>query len=259
MPVSFRPMRAEDKELFTNLLRSLPSKDNYYLWWTCKTIEPSSVGWRGFPARKSAWLRQRAARWSAIAILQLMIPPWISAMSRNSHERFSSPSRRGHRPNSRWEDFRIARARGMQKLWVRMAISQAAAQVVFQNLGFRYRESLLPDFVKNENGSTEKLPSSCRMIAGSFGRSKRRPVVPAQKVIERGATRSYRGGDHANNGSTGRRFCSCILPDKLKHWSYKPTEEEAAKAKALINSLMQDRFFLALYRSNDPSARRRNG
>ena len=31
MPVSFRPMRAEDKELFTNLLRSLPSKDNYYL------------------------------------------------------------------------------------------------------------------------------------------------------------------------------------------------------------------------------------
>ena len=31
MPVSFRPMRAEDKEQFTNLLRSLPSKGNYYL------------------------------------------------------------------------------------------------------------------------------------------------------------------------------------------------------------------------------------
>ena len=31
MPVSFRLMRAEDKELFTNLLRSLPRKDNYYL------------------------------------------------------------------------------------------------------------------------------------------------------------------------------------------------------------------------------------
>lgn len=31
--------------------------------------------------------------------------------------------------------------------------------------------------------------------------------------------------------------------------------EEAANAKALINFLMQDRFFLALYRSNDPKER----
>ena len=37
--------------------------------------------------------------------------------------------------------------------------------------------------------------------------------------------------------------------------SYKPTAEEAAKAKALINFLMEDRFFLALYRSNDPKVR----
>jgi len=37
--------------------------------------------------------------------------------------------------------------------------------------------------------------------------------------------------------------------------SYKPTAGEAAKAKALINFLMQDRFFLALYRSNDPNVR----
>ena len=37
--------------------------------------------------------------------------------------------------------------------------------------------------------------------------------------------------------------------------SYKPTAEEAAKAKALINFLMQDRLFLALYRSNDAQVR----
>ncbi len=37
--------------------------------------------------------------------------------------------------------------------------------------------------------------------------------------------------------------------------SYKPTAEEAAKAKALINFLMEDRFFLALYRSNDAQVR----
>ena len=53
--------------------------------------------------------------------------------------------------------FAIARARGMQKLWVRMAISQAAAQVVFQNLTVPRTEALLSDFVKNENGSTETL------------------------------------------------------------------------------------------------------
>ena len=37
--------------------------------------------------------------------------------------------------------------------------------------------------------------------------------------------------------------------------SYKPTAEEAVKDKALINFLMQDRLFLALYRSNDAQVR----
>ena len=31
MPVMFRSMRIEDKELFANFLRSLPRKDNYFL------------------------------------------------------------------------------------------------------------------------------------------------------------------------------------------------------------------------------------
>ncbi len=34
-----------------------------------------------------------------------------------------------------------------------------------------------------------------------------------------------------------------------------PTEETAAKGRALINFLMEDRLFLALYRSNDPGVR----
>jgi hypothetical protein len=37
-----------------------------------------------------------------------------------------------------------------------MAINQEAAQVVFQNLGFR-TEALLSGFVKKENGLTEDL------------------------------------------------------------------------------------------------------
>ena len=36
---------------------------------------------------------------------------------------------------------------------------------------------------------------------------------------------------------------------------YKPTAENAVKGKGLINFLMQDKFFLALYRSNDARVR----
>ncbi len=37
--------------------------------------------------------------------------------------------------------------------------------------------------------------------------------------------------------------------------SFKCTAEDAARGKALIRSLMEDRSFLALYRSNDPKVR----
>ena len=50
-------------------------------------------------------------------------------------------------------------------------------------------------------------------------------------------------------------FTHAIPPEHSKQASYKPKGEEAANAKALINFLMQDRFFLALYRSNDPKER----
>ena len=48
-------------------------------------------------------------------------------------------------------------------------------------------------------------------------------------------------------------FTHAFLPDNFKQTS--PTTEEAAKAKALINFMMQDQLFLALYRSNDPNVR----
>jgi len=51
------------------------------------------------------------------------------------------------------------------------------------------------------------------------------------------------------------RFTHATLPDPSKQASYQPTGEEAANAKAFINFLMQDRLFLALYRSDDPKER----
>ena len=53
----------------------------------------------------------------------------------------------------------------------------------------------------------------------------------------------------------GAAFTQAILPEYSKRASYKPTAEEAAKAKALINFLMQDRFFLEHFRSDDPKVR----
>jgi len=51
----------------------------------------------------------------------------------------------------------------------------------------------------------------------------------------------------------GTAFTQAILPEYSKRAFYKPTAEEAAKAKALLNFLMEDPFFLALYRSNAES------
>jgi len=53
----------------------------------------------------------------------------------------------------------------------------------------------------------------------------------------------------------GAAFTHAIPPEHSMTPYYQPTAEEAAKAKALINFLMQDRFFLALYRSTDPNVR----
>jgi hypothetical protein len=53
----------------------------------------------------------------------------------------------------------------------------------------------------------------------------------------------------------GAAFTPAIPPEHSKQASYEPTAEKAATAKALINFLMEDRFFLALYRSNDPKMR----
>ena len=50
-------------------------------------------------------------------------------------------------------------------------------------------------------------------------------------------------------------FPHAILPGNLKKSSYNYRTEEAVKAKALINLLMQDRIFLALYRSNNSKER----
>ncbi len=51
------------------------------------------------------------------------------------------------------------------------------------------------------------------------------------------------------------RSTLAVLASLSRQGSRKPIPENAAQAKALINFLMEDRLFLALYRSNDPKVR----
>jgi hypothetical protein len=49
------------------------------------------------------------------------------------------------------------------------------------------------------------------------------------------------------------RFTDAILPEQSSSW---PVAGDAAKAKALINFLMQDRFFLEHFRGSESACGR---
>ena len=157
MPVTFRPMRADDKELFANFLRSLPRKDNYYLLVDVnndQTIERwmDKVG----SGEIFGVVAMSGAQMIGYCNLKTNDLPWFRHVGEIRMSVAAKHRDLGVGRVLAGKIFEIARARGLQKLWVRMAVSQEAAQVVFQNLGFR-TEALLSDFVKNENGLTEAL------------------------------------------------------------------------------------------------------
>ncbi len=157
MIVKFRPMKAEDKELFKSFIRSLPHKDNYYLlidvhndeaidYWMEKirlgesigivaTEGSNMIGYCNLETSNLAWTRH---------IGEICIS--VAATHRG----------RGIGKALAEQIFLKARAQGLQKLWTRMAISQEAAQHMFMRLGFR-TEALLSNFVKNEDGLTDAL------------------------------------------------------------------------------------------------------
>ncbi len=167
MPVMFRSMRAEDKELFANFLRSLPGKDNYYLLVDVNNDRTIQRWMENIESGQTIGVVAMAGA-KMIGYCNLIINdlPWL----RHVGEIRMSVSA-GHRNLGigrilAGKIFAIARTQGLQKLWVRMAASQEAGQVVFQNLGF-HTEALLSDFVKNENGLTEALV----VMSHDFGKS----------------------------------------------------------------------------------------
>ena len=157
MSVIFRSLRTEDKELFKSFIRSLPRKDNYYLM--VDVHDDQAI---------NRWMN-RVESGEIIGVIALegdqMVGycnlhtnnlPWLRHVG---EIRMSvSAAHRGRRIGKALagEIFSIARARGLKKIWARMAVSQEAARNVFKSLGFR-TEALLSDFVTNENGLTEDL------------------------------------------------------------------------------------------------------
>ena len=157
MPVKFRPMRADDKELFGNFLRSLPRKDNYYLLvdvhndqtiqrWMDDVESGQTIG----------VLALEGAQMVGYCNLRTNDLPWTRHVGEIRMSVSADHRNHGIGRILAGKIFAIAQARGLKKLWVRMATSQEAAQVVFQNLGF-HTEALLSGFVQNENGLTEDL------------------------------------------------------------------------------------------------------
>ena len=156
-PVTFRHICPEDKALFTTFIRALPARDNYYLLVDVGTDQAIErwvedveyghtigvvaleddiiIGYCSVDTNELPWIRHTGEIRMSVAL---------------AYRGCGIGRILAH------EVFAIARARGLEKIWARMASSQRASQSVFQSLGF-HTEALLSDFVKNKDGLTEDL------------------------------------------------------------------------------------------------------
>ena len=157
MIVNFRPMQVADKELFKSFIRALPRKDNFYLMVNVHNDEAMDRWMEKIESGETIGvIATKGGDMIGYGNVKINDLPWTRHVG---EIRMSvSAAHRGHGIGRilAGKIFSIARSRGLQKLWVRMASSQEAAQVVFQNLGF-HTEALLSGFVKNENGLIEDL------------------------------------------------------------------------------------------------------
>ena len=172
MSVTFRSLRAEDKELFKGFIQSLPRKDNYYL--TVDVHDDQAI---------NRWMK-RVESGEIIGVIALegsqMIGycnlhtnnlPWIRHVGEMRMSVSAAHRGRGVGRALAGEIFSKARARGLQKLLVRMASGQMGALKLFYSLRFRI-QAILTGCVKNENGVTEDLVSKV---------SRPRRKIPSQK------------------------------------------------------------------------------
>ena len=157
MIVKFRQMQAEDKELFKSFIRSLPRKDNYYLLIDVQNDQAIDRWMEKIDMRQTIGVvATNGSDMIGYCNLKTNGLAWTSHVGEICISVSTAYRGRGIGKALAEQIFLKARARGLQKLWTRMAISQDAAQHMFMKLGFR-TEAVLSDFVKKENGLTEDL------------------------------------------------------------------------------------------------------
>ena len=157
MIVNFRPMQVADKELFKSFIRSLPRKDNFYLMVNVHSDQAMDSWMEKIQSGETIGvIATKGGDMIGYGNVKINDLPWTRHVG---EIRMSvSPPYRGRGVGKALAEqlFSIARARGLQKIWARMAISQDAAQHMLMKLGFR-TEAVLSGFVKNENGLTDDL------------------------------------------------------------------------------------------------------
>jgi len=164
--VTFRLMNAGDTERFKSFIRSLPAEDNFYLLVDVQKDSAIDTWMKGIEGGTTI---------SVIALendhivgycnLHMNEVPWIRHVGEIRMSVAPAFRGRGLGQTLANEVFAIARARGLQKIWARMAASQKAAQNVFESLGF-HAEALLADFVKDSSGRTQDLVIMSHDVTG---------------------------------------------------------------------------------------------
>jgi RimJ/RimL family protein N-acetyltransferase len=155
--VTFRSLRADDKELFKSFIRSLPRKDNYYLMvdvyddqainrWMNKVESGEIIGVIALEGNQII----------GYCNLHTNNLPWSRHVGEIRMSVSVAHRRRGLGTALASEASAIGWGRGLQKLLARMASGQLGALKLFHNLGFR-TQAILTGCVKNENGVTENL------------------------------------------------------------------------------------------------------
>jgi len=155
--VSFRLMRYEDKGLFKRFIRSLPAEDNFYLMVDVQSDRAIDEWMKGIESgQTTSVIALENGQIIGYCNLNTNEVPWRRHLAEVRMSVSRAARGRGLGKTLANEAFTIARARGVQKIWARMAASQKGAQNVFESLGFS-AEALLADFVMDANGRTDDL------------------------------------------------------------------------------------------------------